>query len=164
MNLTFLIPVKIESQDRVRNLSTILCYLLSKFDAIVSIKECDYETKFESNIFPILIEKFGSVPKNLTYVFEKQKSKFFHKTKLLNDLLEKSNSEIVCNYDTDVLLPESSILNAYKMILETKYGKVVKDLYLVRLHPDSPDYELIQVHDLKNDIYPLLAKVEQKLN
>ncbi|MDC4213398.1 MAG: hypothetical protein MT334_02085 [Candidatus Nitrosopumilus limneticus] len=116
MNLTFLIPVKIESPDRVRNLSTILCYLLSKFDAIVSIKECDYETKFESNIFPILIEKFGSVPKNLTYVFEKQKSKFFHKTKLLNDLLEKSNSEIVCNYDTDVLLPESSILNAYKMI------------------------------------------------
>ena len=43
-------------------------------------------------------------------------------------------------------------LNAYKMILETKYGKVVKDLILVRLHPDSADYELIQVPDLKNDI------------
>jgi hypothetical protein len=43
-------------------------------------------------------------------------------------------------------------LNAYKMILETKYGKVVKDLYLVRLHPDSTEYELLQVPDLKNDI------------
>jgi hypothetical protein len=53
-------------------------------------------------------------------------------------------------------------LNAYKGILESKYGKVVKELVLVRLHPDSPDYELIQVPDLKNDIisiFPLLEKV-----
>ena len=49
-------------------------------------------------------------------------------------------------------------LNAYKMILETKYGKVVKDMYLVRLHPDSDDYELIPVFDLKdyiNKLFPL---------
>ena len=51
-------------------------------------------------------------------------------------------------------------LNAYKCILESKYDKIVKDLYLVRLHPDSPDYELIQVPDLKHDILPLLEKVE----
>jgi hypothetical protein len=50
-------------------------------------------------------------------------------------------------------------LNAYKMILETKYGKVVKDMFLVRLHPDSADYELIQVFDLKNDIQKLFEKV-----
>jgi len=56
-------------------------------------------------------------------------------------------------------------LNTYKMILESKYGKVVKDLYLVRLHPDSSDYELIQVPELKHDLlplFPLLEKVEQK--
>jgi hypothetical protein len=55
-------------------------------------------------------------------------------------------------------------LNAYKVILESKYDKIVKDLYLVRLHPDSSDYELIQVPDLKHDIlplFPLLKKVEQ---
>jgi hypothetical protein len=52
-------------------------------------------------------------------------------------------------------------LNAYKMILESKYDKIVKDLYLVRLHPDSAEYELIQVPDLKHDIHPLLQKVEQ---
>ena len=33
MNLTFLIPVKIESEDRVRNLTTVLTYILNKFDA-----------------------------------------------------------------------------------------------------------------------------------
>lgn len=49
-------------------------------------------------------------------------------------------------------------LNAYKMILETKYGKVVQDLYLVRLHPDSSEYELIQVPNLKHDINALFQK------
>jgi hypothetical protein len=56
-------------------------------------------------------------------------------------------------------------LNTYKMILETKYDKIVKDLYLVRLHPDSFEYELIQVPDLKNDISKLLEnKVLKSVN
>ena len=50
-------------------------------------------------------------------------------------------------------------LNAYKMILETKYKKIIKDLYLVRLHPDSSNYELIQVPDLQNDIMNIFLKV-----
>jgi ATP-dependent exoDNAse (exonuclease V) beta subunit len=49
-------------------------------------------------------------------------------------------------------------LNAYKLILETKYSKIVKDLFLVRLHPDSDNYELIQVPDLKNDFDKLFNK------
>ena len=38
-------------------------------------------------------------------------------------------------------------LNTYKSILERKYGKQVKELYLVKLHPDDPNntYELIEV-------------------
>ena len=38
-------------------------------------------------------------------------------------------------------------LNVYRHILETKYGKKIKDLYLVRLHPNNIDetYDLISV-------------------
>lgn len=55
-------------------------------------------------------------------------------------------------------------LNTYKAILESKYGKVVRDLYLVRLHPDSEEktYELIRIPDLKyeiQDLFNLLRKV-----
>ena len=48
-------------------------------------------------------------------------------------------------------------LNTYKAILEEKYEKIVKDLYLVRLHPNCEDntYELIKVPDLKRDIKQL---------
>ena len=50
-------------------------------------------------------------------------------------------------------------LNTYKMILETKYDKIIRDLFLVRLHPDSSNYELIQVPDLKNELAILFLKV-----
>jgi hypothetical protein len=48
-------------------------------------------------------------------------------------------------------------LNTYKAILESKYGKKVTNLCLVRLHPDSEEktYELIPLPDLSNDIKSL---------
>tara|TARA_R110000868_G_scaffold146563_5_gene367406 strand:- start:864 stop:1676 length:813 start_codon:yes stop_codon:yes gene_type:complete len=116
MNLTFLIPLKLDSDDRIRNITTVLVYLLSKFDLIISIKECDFSPKFKLHVEPLLIKKFGSIPSNLKYSYEEQTEPFFHKTKLLNDLLEQSTTEIVCNYDTDVLFPDTSIVTAYDMI------------------------------------------------
>jgi ATP-dependent exoDNAse (exonuclease V) beta subunit len=63
-------------------------------------------------------------------------------------------------------LPDSNFwhyalqLNTYKYILETKYDKKVKDLYLVRLHPDAKEknYELIQLPDLSVEIYDLIQE------
>jgi hypothetical protein len=53
-------------------------------------------------------------------------------------------------------------LNTYKAILEEKYGKIVKDLYLVRLHPNCDDntYELIKLPDLKFDIEQLFKLLQ----
>jgi hypothetical protein len=46
-------------------------------------------------------------------------------------------------------------------LLERKYGKKVKDLYLVRLHPNHPNktYELIPVPSLDKEIQQLLNKI-----
>jgi hypothetical protein len=63
-------------------------------------------------------------------------------------------------------LPDSNFwhyalqLNTYKHILETKYDKKIKNLYLVRLHPDANDknYELIQLPDLSNEIKELFEE------
>ena len=51
-------------------------------------------------------------------------------------------------------------LNTYKKIIEDKYGKIVNDLYLVRLHPDCEDntYELIKLPDLKKELNELFAE------
>lgn len=124
MNLTFLIPTKLESEDRVRNLTTVLIYLLSNFDASVYVKECDSSPKVEEYVVPFLIKKFGKLPKNFNYFYERQTTKFFHKTKILNDLLQQSSTEVVCNYDTDVLLPIQSIKKSYQMIIDKKSDAV----------------------------------------
>jgi ATP-dependent exoDNAse (exonuclease V) beta subunit len=63
-------------------------------------------------------------------------------------------------------LPDSNFwhyalqLNMYKYMLETKYDKIVKDLYLVRLHPDAEEknYELIQLPILTVEIDDLLQE------
>jgi ATP-dependent exoDNAse (exonuclease V) beta subunit len=54
-------------------------------------------------------------------------------------------------------------LNVYKAILEEKYDKKVKELYLVRLYPDNEDntYELIRIPFLENEIKDLFC--ERKL-
>lgn len=51
-------------------------------------------------------------------------------------------------------------LNTYKAILERKYNKTVKELYLVKLHPDDPNnsYELIEVPILSEEINDLFQQ------
>lgn len=46
-------------------------------------------------------------------------------------------------------------LNTYKMVLEKKYNKKIKDLYLVRLHPNAKNYELIPIPDMTEELKEL---------
>jgi ATP-dependent exoDNAse (exonuclease V) beta subunit len=68
-------------------------------------------------------------------------------------------------------LPDSNFwhyalqLNMYKYIIESKYDKIVKDLYLVRLHPEAleKNYELIELPILKTEINDLVEEIKNKL-
>lgn len=68
-------------------------------------------------------------------------------------------------------LPDSNFwhyalqLNTYKYILETKYDKIIKDIYLVRLHPEAEEknYELIQLPILTTEIRDMLEERKNKL-
>lgn len=56
-------------------------------------------------------------------------------------------------------------LNTYKAILEAKYDKKIRDLYLVRLHPDAEEnnYELIKVPDLSVQVGRLFRDMKEAL-
>ena len=68
-------------------------------------------------------------------------------------------------------LPDSNFwhyalqLNTYKAILEEKYQKTVKDLYLVRLHPNNEEktYELIKLPDLNREIKELFEERRKQI-
>jgi ATP-dependent exoDNAse (exonuclease V) beta subunit len=48
-------------------------------------------------------------------------------------------------------------LNTYKTILERKYGKKIKKMYLVGLHPNLPNYQVHAVPELLQEMTDLFA-------
>jgi len=114
-DLTFLLPCRIESEDRLRNVVTSVTYLLKNFpDSKVIIKEVDTRSNFKFRALPV-INKYTDT-KNLTHIFEESDEKFFHKTRILNDLALASKTSIIYNYDVDVVVPIESIVSAYMTI------------------------------------------------
>jgi len=49
-------------------------------------------------------------------------------------------------------------LNVYKALLEKNYGVKISELFLVRLHPNSDNYEKIHVVNLQEDVKKLFNK------
>ena len=46
---TFIIPIRIESTDRLRNVITIVSFLVENFDTNIIVKEVDSKSVFEGN-------------------------------------------------------------------------------------------------------------------
>ena len=55
-------------------------------------------------------------------------------------------------------------LNTYKYILEDKYGKKIRELNLVRIHPDNPakTYEVISVPIMTREMIDLFLELKKK--
>jgi hypothetical protein len=122
-NATFIIPLRIESADRMRNVITLLCFLFGNFDTNLIIKEVDSEPVFEENVLPQIKEFIGK-DINLTHVFEKSDDPVFYRMHILNEMLAMSKTDVVINYDCDVLMPVKTYVNAYESILNGTYDVV----------------------------------------
>ena len=122
-NATFIMPLRIESNDRLRNVVLSLGYLLNNFKTNVIIEEVDTESKFQQHAAPPLqniVEDLSCI----TLMYEKSDDPIFHRTRILNDMLMESKTDVVVNYDCDVVFPLVSYLSAYQMILNDGYDLV----------------------------------------
>jgi hypothetical protein len=115
-NVDFIIPLRIDTGDRLRNVILSTSYLLHHFDCTVTIKEVDSERRFETYAFPIIKELTNT--KNLNHIFEQETrtDDAFHRTKILNDMIMESKCDIVVNYDADLVLPLDTYTKAVKML------------------------------------------------
>ena len=113
---TFIIPIRIESNDRLRNVITTTAFLLENFDTNIIIKEVDSESIFKNVAFPIL-KNILDVDVKIHHIYEKSDSPSFHRQRVLNEMITAADTEIVVNYDCDVLLPLESYHEAYSSIL-----------------------------------------------
>jgi hypothetical protein len=138
-NATFIIPLRIESEDRLRNIITVLCFLFGNFNTNVIVKEVDKTSVFKDDVVPQLKE-FLDGDFNLTHIFEKSDDPVFYRMHILNEMLSMSKTDVVINYDCDVLLPVSSYLTAYQSILN-KESDVVYPFgsghYQKQIHADD---------------------------
>lgn len=121
---TFIIPVRIESQDRLRNVITSLCFLLQKFDTNIILKEVDEKSVYQELVVPQIEDFLGDDMKRINHIFEQSEEPLFHRQKILNEMIVASQTEIVVNYDCDVILPVDSYIKAYNFILDGTYDVV----------------------------------------
>ena len=118
-DLTYILPTRIESDDRLKNIITSVTYILKKIpDAKVIVKEVSERATFKYDALP-KIKEYVSVD-NLQYVFEESKEKLFHKTRILNDLILMAKTKVVCSHDVDVIYPVTSHETAYSLITADK--------------------------------------------
>ena len=69
-NTTFIIPLRIESDDRLRNVIVSSIYLLDNTDCQIIVKESDKTSVFAENALPQIRECVGDKADRLTHVFE----------------------------------------------------------------------------------------------
>lgn len=134
-NVTFCIPVRIDSVERLENLDIVLGFLLANFDTNIHIWE-DGPTQILNNVVA-------------KYTFVENKDPIFYRTRILNNLVKDNPTNIVAIYDADVLLPVSRYVEAVQ-ILRNNEADVVWPYagVFVNVPYDTKILELINTPDL----------------
>jgi hypothetical protein len=106
---TFIVPLRVDSVERARNIAHVISYLTTKLDAAVIVQEVDRYPKFGAYVLRFLAPILPPGA-NLQYLFESEwrRDGIFHRTRVLNDMILRATTPVVINYDADVLLPLES--------------------------------------------------------
>lgn len=108
-NLTFLLPVRIDSPERLANLTAVLRFYTASTDARIIVLEADDAPKAQSAIEP------GG---RIRYEFVKDDSPVFHHTRLNNMLLSMARTRYAALWDVDAIAPVAQIREAMSLLSE----------------------------------------------
>ena len=107
-DVTFIIPVNFDSEDRKKNFEISINFLLRNFNTNIIVMESS----------PNSNEDFvKSISDKITYIFDKNDSNVFHRTKLLNNMTKLSTTNIIVNYDVDVVFKVEQYVDSRNKIL-----------------------------------------------
>jgi hypothetical protein len=105
-DVSFLIPVRIDSESRLINLLIVTNYLHKYFKTNILIREYDQTQKV-----PV-----AELPPSCTYHFVHDDDDRLNRTRLDNILIAEAQTPIIAIYDTDVVLPVEQIMQTVEMI------------------------------------------------
>lgn len=104
-DVTFMIPFKYDSPERLRNLRIVIKYIKKYFDTNIIVCEGDTERKFTDE-------------GDFKYIFVNTGTHLLLRTKSLNIMAKEAKTPIIVNYDTDVVLNVNQYEYAAKLIRE----------------------------------------------
>lgn len=105
--ITFIIPVRIDSIERLENLQTVTDYLLLYFNTNIFILEASYrDNGFLKKCLSPEIQIF----------FMEDNDVIFHRTKYLNILAQKVSTPYIAIWDSDVLVKTGQIIEAFDLL------------------------------------------------
>lgn len=132
-NSTIVIPIKIDSDIRLKNINLTVKYLLKNTDSYIHLYEADEIQKFN-------FKEFDN--SRIKYEYHHSDTNEFHRTKIINEMLSASTTPITVNYDADVLLPVSAYTSAEQLLLNGEadvvypYGFEKYDQRKIFIHND----------------------------
>lgn len=113
-DVSFLLPVRIDSPERYKNLLLLLRYLNQYVDTQIYILEADSSPK----IFARLLKP------EVHYYFVEDSREKFHRTYYINQLAWKTQSPYICICDADVIIPVSQLEETVEF-LRNEYAYVL---------------------------------------
>ena len=152
MDISFILPCRLESLDRENNFKKSIDYLCHHAPYHIYILEYDTTAKI-----PKILNNININGANIYYDFIQNSDVLFHKTKLLNILLKKTTTKVVVNYDIDILLDPRAYEFCYNLIVDDGYdliypyghGEFLLDLTKDRIEKINYDFQNITNDDIK---------------
>lgn len=153
-DMSFLIPARIDSPDRLENIFSVVNYLDKFFDTNILILEADSTSHILRSDLPV----------SCKLVFVEDHNPLFNHTKYNNQLALLAESPFISIYDSDVILPVKQIMTAMAMLrsgqtefvspynghfLWTDY--LFKNLFSKVLEPDLLTYNRDKFHTIRKD-------------
>lgn len=102
-DLTFTIPFKKDTEQRLENVIAVINYLKKYF--ITNIMVCEQDS---TRNFPEI--------ENIEYEFIQTNNYLLLRTQMLNNMCKKSKTPFIANYDTDVILPVNQYVSAIELL------------------------------------------------
>jgi len=149
---TFIIPVRIDSMDRAFNFQYVVNYLCRNLKTNIKILESG-PTKIAED----LLKAINPIHCKIDYWYQKDDGGAFHRTRLLNEMLVECETEVVVNYDCDILLKPETYMEAYNEILNNGvdlcYPYFVGDSQIMVSRPGLQDDLTVSApirHEIRN--------------
>lgn len=105
-DFTFLFPLRIDSDERLANVKTVINYIYKYFETSFIVIEGGTTRKFNAE----------GLNAPFSYDFQEDKNAFFYKTKYINHLITIADTKYVAVWDTDVIGSPDQILDSVMVI------------------------------------------------